>query len=163
MTIASVILASIALIFVATQETSATTLYKGAFFDIQYPDDFEPQPSLDSFSADGHDSAFFHAPDKSISFYVYAPQWGGVATDIALNPAAETETVRTAQTTDISQTIRWTISANDESYQRSYVSTANIDGTGLVVFGVQYQDINLLKTYSKQYKLFRSSISLFAD
>jgi hypothetical protein len=64
--------------------------YTGAWFRIQYPSTFTVRPSLHSETTDrGYDSAFFTAPDDSVEFYVFSPQWTGEPTDIALRPATE--------------------------------------------------------------------------
>ena len=68
----------------SAEDTECVT-YRGARFGVCHPTAFEVVPSLPSSTADGYDSARFVAPDESVSFYVYAPQWGGQATDIEID------------------------------------------------------------------------------
>lgn len=64
--------------------------YNGAWFDILYPSDFTPLPSIKSSSnIDNYKSVFFISPDKTVEFYIFSPQWSGEPNDIQLNPDME--------------------------------------------------------------------------
>jgi hypothetical protein len=52
--------------------------YKGAWFEIEYPDAFTVEPSLkSSTNVEGFDSALFTSPDGKVQFYIFSPQWTG--------------------------------------------------------------------------------------
>src|SRR5690242_4846750 len=57
--------------------TPKTQLFRGAWFEVRAPATFVVKPSLKSSTADGYDSVEFVAPDGAVTFYVFAPQWGG--------------------------------------------------------------------------------------
>jgi hypothetical protein len=134
--------------------------FRGAWFEIEYPADFVAVPSLPSTTADGADSATFTAPDGTVSFYVFAPQWGGNPADIALDPATETlESERSA--TEGPVTRRWfTIAARDGGYRRSYLTTTDERGPSSRTIGLRYASSDALARYQADYLAFRSSLQL---
>ncbi len=137
--------------------------FQGAWFEVRYPAAFSVKPSLPSRTAEGYDSAEFVSPNESVAFYVFAPQWGGEASDIAFNPEAETLVdERTEQQGD--RELRWfTIAAKDGSYRRSYLETVAQQGAVKTVIGIWYRDAAALKRYQRQYQEFRDSLEQFAD
>ena len=137
--------------------------YQGAWFSIDYPEDFRVTPSQKSSSTEGYDSVFFTAPDDTVSFYIFAPQWTGTATDIALDPISETLTAeRRVQTGAIE--VRWhTIAAKNSRYQRSYQTTFDSRGPSNWTIGIRYADSNAMTRWREQYKAFKSSLQLTAD
>lgn len=136
--------------------------YTGAWFRIQYPSTFTVRPSLHSETTDrGYDSAFFTAPDDSVEFYVFSPQWTGEPTDIALRPATETALDR-KQETKAGKTVTWvSIKAKDGSYTRAYVDTE--EGSTRLVFGIQYRNQAAYERYRAAYVQFKQSLEQFAD
>jgi hypothetical protein len=144
-------------------QAAGTTTYEGAWFEIDAPAEFTVRPSLPSTSADGFDSAFFTSPDGSVEFYVHSPQWGGEPTDIAVDQATETlgdERV----VTEGPITRRWfTISANDGSYSRSYLTVSDARGPTERTIGIRYRSIEDLQAYNAEYLAFRDSLRQFAD
>jgi len=141
----------------------ACVQYKGAWFEICHPGDFKVIPSLASSTAEGYDSARFVSPDRNVSFYVYAPQWGGQATDIAIDP--EREVIVADQVSPMPNGhIRWfTIAARDGSYRRSYRETIEQQGSIRTILGIKYSDADALKRYAPSYERFRKSLRQFAD
>lgn len=138
-------------------------IFHGAWFDVRYPPGFRASPSLKSSTADGYDSAEFISADGTVSFYVYAPQWSGNATDIALIP--EREVLATEQHRKLAEReTRWfTIAAKDNSYQRSYQETVSQQGSTKTILGVKYRNPKTLARYQKAYEQFRNSLKLYAD
>ncbi len=156
--------AALAFLVAATVAQAApTATYSGAWFEIDAPADFTVRPSIPSGSADGFDSAFFAAPDGSVEFYVHAPQWGGEPSDIAIDPATESLTDEKI-VTDGPVTRRWfTISADDGSYSRSYLTIADARGPTTRTIGIRYDSLESLRANNSAYAAFRDSLRQFAD
>jgi len=138
-------------------------IFHGAWFDVRYPADFTARPSLKSSTAEGYDSAEFISPDGAVSFYVFAPQWGGNASDIALIP--EREQLVTEQRRKVrDRKIYWfTIAARDGSYRRSYRETVARQGSTKTIVGIKYRNEEARLRYQNAYELFRKSLKLYAD
>ena len=138
-------------------------VFQGAWFEISYPAGFTPVPSLVSSTAEGYDSAVFTAPDGSVAFYVYAPQWGGEPTDIALDPVRET-LVADNRAVQNGRQIRWlTICAKDGAYCRSYQDSRSRQGSVRTVVGITYRDEEARRRHLQDYLRFRNSLQQFAD
>lgn len=140
-----------------------TKIYSGAWFDIKYPSNFSVKPSLKSATnANGYESAFFVSPDRLVEFYVFSPQWSGIATDIALKT---TEKITSTQTETSGNTVIkwWTIVAKNGTYTRSYQEkTDNLSNTNWVI-GIKYKNQAAFTKYKKQYLAFKSSLVQYAD
>lgn len=138
-------------------------VFQGAWFKITYPAGFTPAPSLASSTAEGYDSAAFISPDGSVSFYVYAPQWGGEPTDIALDPLRETLVSEKSAVQD-DREIQWrTICAKDGGYCRSYQDTRAHKGSVRTILGITYRDEEARSRFLQNYLRFRNSLEQFAD
>lgn len=147
----------------AAPQASEERVFLGAWFEISYPADFIPAPSLPSRTADGWDSAEFISPDGRVSFYVYAPQWGGEPTDIALDSRREA-LVSEKRAKQNGREIRWlTICAQDGSYCRAYQDTTARQGTVRTTLGIKYRDEEARRRYLPAYLKFRNSLQQFAD
>lgn len=138
--------------------------YRGAWFEVDYPPGFAVSPSIESPSLPGeHDSAFFAAPDGSVSFYVYSPQWGGEPIDIRLDDGVE----RLASESESKQgevTVRWyTIRAEDGSYAESYQDRQDALSGTRTVLGVRYRDDEAREHHRAEYLRFKTSLKQFAD
>jgi hypothetical protein len=138
-------------------------VFQGAWFEISYPAGFTPVPSLASSTAEGYDSAVFTAPDGSVSFYVYAPQWGGEPADIALDPVRETLVADNRAVQNDREIRRLTICAKDGSYCRSYRDTRDQQGSVRTVVGITYRDEEARRRHLQDYLRFRNSLQQFAD
>lgn len=138
-------------------------VFSGAWFEIRYPAGFSARPSLKSSTAEGYDSAEFIAPEGEVSFYVFAPQWGGNPADIALVP--EREQLVTEQRRQLAdREIRWfTIAARDGSYRRSYQETVAQQGSVRTILGIKYRNEEARLRYQQAYQQFRKSLQLYAD
>ena len=143
--------------------TEHTQRYEGAWFTIRYPAAFHVTPSLKNSTGEGYDSAFFYAPNGRVSFYVFAPQWGGTPSDIAIDKTTERlTTTKTSKSGDA--VVRWyTIEALDGSYTRSYQQTDSADHTSRWIVGVRYATFDDFKPYRSAYKQFKQSLQRFAD
>ena len=143
--------------------TENVRTFHGAWFEIQYPVDFTAKPSLSSTTAEGYDSAEFTSSDGSVSFYVFAPQWAGEASDIDLNPERERLVDELSQP-EPGRNLRWfTIEAKDGSYLRSYMETVAQQGSIKNIIGIKYYDEKARRRYQAEYLLFRQSLELYAD
>jgi hypothetical protein len=138
-------------------------VFKGAWFEITYPADFTPVPSLHGSTAEGYDSATFISPDETVSFYVYAPQWGGEPTDITLDPLRESVVSEKMETQDGLE-VRWlTICAKDGGYCRAYQDTMAYQGSVRTTVGITYRNEEARRQYLPEYLKFRQSLQQFAD
>jgi len=138
-------------------------IYHGAWFTITYPEGFIPSGSLPSFSNDGFDSVFFREPHGLVEFYVYSPQWGGVASDIMFIPAHE-ELISKSEAISENNKVCWiTIAAKDRSYLRSIEETRSFGGSSVKVFAIKYRDAEALSAFSNEYKEFKKSLQQTAD
>ncbi|MBF0543926.1 MAG: hypothetical protein HQM08_05825 [Candidatus Riflebacteria bacterium] len=145
-------------------ENKQSKTFKGAWFEIQYPEDFTVEPSLKSpTKVSGHDSAFFVSPSKEVSFYVFSPQWNGKPTDILLKTDKETEVSLKKTEKDGVVTIECTIAAKDSSYTRSYTDVEDTRSNTRQVFGISYPDQKVYDQYKDRYSQFKSSLVQFGD
>jgi hypothetical protein len=153
------------LISVDAQRTkSAWRTYKGAWFEIKYPSNFKPRPSLASISFEGqYDSAVFTAADGSAEFYVFAPQWNGKPTDIEIDAGKEEYVSQRAEQKGTITVRRVTIKAKDGSYTRAIEDTENTDLNIRRVFGFKYRNRAAYDKYRSQYLTFKRSLQQFSD
>lgn len=146
-----------------TAESSATTVFEGAWFEVAYPADFTVRPSLESSSTEGYDSVFFDSPDGEVSFYVHSPQWGGEPSDFTLDPATEVVQDSTSTTDGPLTTTRVTIRARDGSWVRSYVTEADERGPSRWTIGWRYASEEARERYAPAFEAFRASLTQFGD
>lgn len=136
--------------------------FKGAWFSVVIPRGFTVLPGQPSESGPGVESARFRSPDGSVEFYVFAPQWTGVARDIALDPRTEREISRTVRGKDEGKkVIAWTIAAKDGSYQRSYQEIREHDGMSII--GLRYANKAAYDRHRPAYLAFKKSLQQYAD
>jgi hypothetical protein len=149
--------------------------HKGAYFNIDYPEDFEVRTPY------SEDEAYFTSKGKNVEYFVYAPLWGGVPKQYLKMKSNEKrvkqKTIKGKNTNpnrdrdrDL-QITKWeTYVAKDGSYTRSYVhikrkssdETLKMSDIDLV-FGFQYKNETARKIYVKAYKIFKKSLEQFAD
>jgi len=141
-------------------------VHQGAWFSINYPPGFKARPGMKSATRiPGYDSAFFTAPDKTVEFYVYSPQWSGQPKDIEMNPKSE---VYVSQKTENKggQKVRWvTIKAKNGEYYRSFVDTVDTSSGSELrkTFGIKYRDQKSYNRYRSDYLKFKKSLGQLAD
>lgn len=137
--------------------------FKGAWFDIEYPDTFKAENSLRSYTnSEGFDSAIFTSADGKVQFYVFSPQWSGEPTDIKVK-AGEKISATSEEKKNGLFVKRWTVEANDGSYSRAYEETSeNVSHTNKV-FGIKYASKADLERYREEYLHFKNSLTQFAD
>lgn len=138
-------------------------VFSGAWFEISYPAGFSVKPSLKSTTAEGYDSAEFIAPGGEVSFYVFAPQWGGNPADIALIPEREQLVAEQLRTLAERETRWFTIAARDGSYRRSYQETVAQQGSVKTILGIKYRNEESRLRYQQAYQQFRKSLQLYTD
>ncbi len=160
------ILISISMILLATTLVAKdkSKKYKGAFFEVSYPNHFTVKPSMpNSGGMDAYDSAFFISPDKKVKFYIFSPQWSGEATDIAIDPNKETEK-DVKITKNKKEENRWfTYVSKDGSKTRSYHEIVSADKSTVKIFGIEYEDKESYDKYKADYVKFKKSLQQFAD
>ncbi len=145
------------------QPRAGFLIYKGAWFEIEYPKNFTVKPSISSSTPDMFDSAFFISPDKKVKFYVFSPQWSGDATDISLNANTEIEKDVKTETKNGMKHKWYTYESKDGSKLRSYQETTNEENTTKLIIGIEYSDRESYKKYKDDYLKFKKSIKQFAD
>ncbi len=164
----------------ADKQTVATpknnfTLYRGTYFDIQYPKGFSAKPTTptsvyNNITSVQTDEAYFTSPDGAVDFFVFSPLWGGDPTSY-LN-IKNTEELVNEKTTESGsgydkKIVRWvTVKAKNNLYYRSFVSIKNQVDTGSDthrVFGIQYKDSTTYDKYRETYLTFKGSLRQYAD
>ena len=149
--------------------------YTGAWFDVSYPPGFKVRASQISPSSGDKkaESAFFTAPDGSVEFYVFSPQWNGDPKDIARKPtevavSQKTQKTRHTKLRDGSYlyeiTTRWlTVRAKNNSYTRSWRDVETTSLNTRYVFGYKYRDQKAYRKHLGQYTRFNRSLMQYAD
>jgi len=155
--------------------SSTFVQYKGAWFDVLYPDNFiihEREKAYDT--ASNFDGVAFASPDGAMEFYVYSPQWGGIS---KYETVLETEKVSSSKTVEQEQIfsesrlvlqhekkIEWvTIDALNGEYARSYVVTTEENNTVRYLFGIKYATLEDLEAARIAYEAFKASLIQYAD
>lgn len=149
----------------ASDEKASLTysIYKGAWFDIEYPANFKVENSLkSSTSSEGFDSAFFTSPDGKVQFYIFSPQWNGKPGDIKIQENEKMLETK-AETQNGIFIKRWTVAAKDGSYFRSYEESSEIEGQINKIFGIKYASNEDLERYRNEYLHFENSLKQYAD
>lgn len=142
--------------------TESWLTYKGAWFEIKYPSSFRVRPSQRSSSATGFESAFFTAPDGSVEFYVFSPQWNGQPRDIEIK-ASEVLVSQNSERRGNKTVRRVTVKARDNSYSRSFEDTEDSATNTRKVFGIKYRDQSAYSRYRQTYLTFKQSLTQLAD
>lgn len=137
--------------------------YKGAWFEVKYPATFQVHPSQRSSSAGGYDSVFFTAPDGSVEFYVFSPQWNGEPNDVEINSRNEVLVSQSSEKKGSTTVRRVTVKARDNSYTRSFEDTADSATNTRKVFGIKYRNQDAYSRNRQTYLTFKQSLRQFAD
>jgi hypothetical protein len=141
-------------------------VYKGNFFDIQYPKNFRPSPSLKGLKADDPkpDSARFLSPDKSVEFFIYSPQWSGSDPYTDIDSQKETLKEEKTETAKDGTVHKWyTYSAKNGSYTRAFHESFHPEYNTKRIFGVKFKDQNSYKKHQKDYLHFKKSLIQYGD
>lgn len=138
--------------------------FKGAWYELEYPSDFTPKNSqLSSTMVDAYESAMFTSPDGKVQFYVFSPQWSGVARDIAIDLDKEEQAEISHEQKDGWLIKRWTLKAKDGSYSRSYEEKSATESHTNSIFGIKYASQKDLEKYREEYLYFKNSLEQYAD
>lgn len=140
-----------------------TKVFKGAFFEIEYPKDFTVKPSIKSNIPKKYDSAFFISPDKKVKFYVFSPQWTGDATDILIDPKTEIEKDKKSENAGNKKQIWFSYKSKSSENTRSFHEILNDDGPTQLIFGIEYENQATYDKHKQSYLNFKKSIKQFAD
>lgn len=156
----------------------STLLYRGSWFDIEYPKEFTATPlsPITKYKGDEYiqsDEARFISPDGSVEFFIFSPLWGGDPANYLTVAPVEHIISDTTKEDDgeggeyDKKIIRWvTLQSNDNSYYRSYVSIKEQVGSGSDihhVFGIKYSNNDVYNKYRNAYISFKESLRQFAD
>jgi hypothetical protein len=159
---------------------SSTALYRGSWFDIEYPKNFSARPTTPTNERNSvthvlTDEAYFTSPDETVEFFVYSPLWSeDPETYLTI---ASMEEVISEKTEEVKENERpgkfgskityWvTVKAKDGSYYRSFISTKEQVGTGSDlhhVFGIKYKNNVSYEKYREAYVAFKKSLQQYAD
>ncbi len=134
---------------------------KGAWFEVKYPSTFKVHGSQTS-SPGAYDSVFFTAPDDSVEFYVFSPQWNGKPTDIEIK-ASEVLVSQDSEKHGEKTIRRVTVKARNNSYSRSFEDTEDSATNTRKVFGIKYRNQDVYGRYRQAYLTFKQSLTQFAD
>lgn len=162
---------------IPTPTGTITSLYRGTWFDVTYPQTFSAAPKTPTSTYNGQttvetDEATFTSPDGKVEFFVYSPLWSGEPKNyLTIAPTEELVDQKTDEKTDNGPSggtkTRWvTLKAKDGSYYRSFVSMRRQVGSGSDlhhVFGIKYQDAAAYETYKAAYTSFKQSLKQYAD
>lgn len=152
-------------------------LYRGSWFDIEYPENFTASPltptnTYDEVTLVQTNEARFTSPDGTVEFYIFSPLWGEDPDDyLEVGPAeefvSEKDDESIPDTEFDKRIVRWvTVKATDGSYFRSYVSIRDQFDTGFSlhhVFGIKYKDNASYEKYKDSYVSFKNSLRQYAD
>lgn len=151
------------------QTQVGTTLYRGSWFDIEYPQNFTARPTVPT------DEAYFTSPDGTVEFFVYSPLWSGnPETYLMIAPMEEVISEKTEEVKESERSgqlgdrivRRVTIKAKDGSYYRSFVSIKEqVEAESYLhhVFGIKYKDDASYEKYREAYVAFKKSLKQYAD
>ncbi|MBP9732318.1 MAG: hypothetical protein KBD29_02575 [Candidatus Magasanikbacteria bacterium] len=151
-----------------------SSLYRGYYFDIEYPSDFVPSPLSPTTMYEGveykqTDEALFLSPDESVEFFVFSPLWAGEPTYLKILATEEIvdEKIEESDSNYGKRMVRWvTVRAKDSSYYRSFISIKERGDDGSEVhhvFGIRYKDSQSYERYKEAYVSFKESLRQYAD
>jgi hypothetical protein len=144
-------------------QKSEWSRYQGAWFSIEFPDNFVVKPSLAAEENGLFDSVFFSTRDDGVSFYVLSPQWRRAASDTAFQPTQESRIEFTEQADDGLTKSSTLIRARDGSYERLIESFASPDQTVSWTFQFIYSNEELKEQYAPLYDRFKASLQQLTD
>lgn len=161
---------SFLLIFLATtviiakdKVTKGYKLFKGAYFDIEYPTNFKPHFGGKKVSKDEPvDSTYFTSPDSAVEFFIFSPLWSGDVdyTEMKLGEKLKEE----KETNENGYINTWkTFVAKDGSYTRSFHMIYHPDYNTKKIYGIQFQSSKAYDKYKKEYLHFKKSHKQYAD
>jgi hypothetical protein len=144
-----------------SKDKSDFKLYRGAWFEILYPENFTVKPSKVSNIPDKYDSVFFISPDETVRFYIYSPQWSGDSSEIKIKSDEKEIDTKTKKENGFIN--KWFTYKNKSGYSRSYLEVTGVDQATVHIFGFEYDSPANLKKYRKEYETFKKSLKQFAD
>jgi hypothetical protein len=154
------------------------SLYRGSYFEIQYPSSFTPNPKSPITKYNGNiyvttDEATFTSPNGDVEFFVFSPPWAGspktylniMSSEEVVSEKTEKVSKRPGQYGD-KVIHRVTIKSKNGNYRRSYLSIEEQVGTESNlhhVFGIKYKSQLSYEKYHGAYLAFKKSLKQFAD
>ena len=159
----------------ATKES--VKLYRGPWFDIQYPESFTVKP-VSNLRIDEEteliqkDEAYFISPNERVEFYVFSPLWRGEPSYLTVLPTEDLVSEKNEEAKERAgqhgkRQVCWvSVKAKDSSYYRSFVSIKDQVGTESELhhgFGIKYRDNEAYQRYQKAYIAFKKSLRQYSD
>jgi hypothetical protein len=153
------------------------SLYSGAYFEINYPSNFTPDPNaITKYNGNKFvttDEATFTSPDKAVEFFVFSPLWAGNPKNyLIISSSEEVVSEKTKRLCERfgqygDRIIRQvTIRDKNSNYYRSYLSIKEQVGTESElhhVFGIKYKSHLAYEKYHDAYLAFKKSLKQFSD
>ena len=151
----SKIIIAVAVLF-TIQATAQLNTFRGAGFEVSYPTTFRAFGSQKSSELNAFESAFFISPDNSVEFYIFAPLHNGLANDIAVKSNEKQSAIQTTNGKATNAKF-WTITAKDNSYERTYQESIDVKTGDNWVIGLKYKNQAAFAKYRNEYLAFKKS------
>jgi hypothetical protein len=142
-------------VFFALQVTAQVNIFRGPGFEISYPTSFKSHGAPGSLDINP-ESVFFSSPDNLVEFYIFSPMGRGVANDIALKSNEKQSAVQ-ATNGKATNAKFWTITAKDNSYERTYQESIDVKSGDNWVIGLKYKNQAAFAKYRNEYLAFKKS------
>ena len=149
------IIIAVAVLF-TIQATAQLNTFRGAGFEVSYPTTFRAFGSQKSSALNAFESAFFISPDNSVEFYIFAPLHNGLANDIAVKSNEKQSAIQTTNGKATNAKF-WTITAKDNSYERTYQESIDVKSGDNWIIGLKYKNQAAFAKYRNEYLAFKKS------
>jgi len=143
-------------------DRSSRLTYQGTWFDISYPRGFTVIEREASPSGMGYDGVSFEAPDGTVEFYVFSPQWSGTSEWAMLRQGETVEDRKQQREGD--KVVTWVeVATGDAAGRRAWVETVNPALNVNHYFGIWYMHQEDYDRYKSSYVAFKGSLVQYAD
>lgn len=149
------IIIAVAVLF-TLQATAQFNTFRGAGFEVGYPSAFRTFGSQKSAELNGFESVFFISPDNLVEFYVFAPLHNGFANDIAVKSNEKQSAIQITNGKATNAKF-WTITAKDNSYERTYQESIDVKSGDNWIIGLKYKNQAAFAKYRNDYLAFKKS------
>jgi len=145
---------AVAVLF-SLQATAQFNTFRGTGFEINYPATFKVHGAPGSLEMN-LESVFFTSPDNLVEFYIFSPLHYGIASDIALKSNEKQSAIQTTNGKTTNAKF-WTITAKDNSYERTYQESIDVKTGDNWVIGLKYKNQAAFAKYRNEYLAFKKS------
>ena len=136
--------------------------YHGNFFEIGVPPNFVSMPENKRRGGGSGDEVALWNQDQQVEFYVYSPQWNGVASR-TVTQSTETLDSHESKTTGGLVEERWVMSAKDKSYVRFVVSFTDTKLNTNKTFGIRVPSMRTYAQVKPTFIQWKRTLQQFAD